>query len=82
MTVAAASATTDNMAKPLPPPPTVSDALRAAVAASGLSLLAIQRATGVQRASLSRFVRGERSLRLDFADKLAAFFRLTLQPAE
>ncbi|MBX9585239.1 MAG: helix-turn-helix domain-containing protein [Gemmataceae bacterium] len=63
-------------------PPTISDALRAAIAGSGLSLLAIERATGVQRASLSRFVRGERSLRLDLADKLAVYFNLQLRPTD
>ena len=34
----------------------------------------------VRRASISRFVRGERSLRLDAADKLAAYFGLVLVP--
>ena len=38
--------------------------------------------TGVQRASLSRFVRGKNSLRLDVADKLAAYFGLKLTPTE
>ena len=38
------------------------------------SLLGIARDTGVQRASLRRFRDGEQSLRLDLADKLAAYF--------
>ena len=45
---------------------------------SGLALLRIAADTGVERASISRFVRGERSLRLDMADKLAAYFGLKL----
>ena len=36
------------------------------------SLLGIERATGIHRASLRRFRDGETSLRLDLADKLAA----------
>jgi len=38
------------------------------------SLQAVARATGVQMASLVRFRAGQRSLRLDKADKLAAHF--------
>ena len=53
---------------------TMTEALRAAVRESGEPLLRIAQATGVQRASLSRFVAGTTSLRLDVADKLAAHF--------
>lgn len=35
------------------------------------SLYAVSKATGVQKTSLIRFVRGEQSLRLDMADRLA-----------
>lgn len=38
------------------------------------SLRGVERATGVKNPSLVRFVRGEQSLRLDMADKLAAHF--------
>lgn len=41
---------------------------------------AIERETGVQRLSIVRFIRGEQSIRLDVADKLAAYFGLALQP--
>ena len=41
--------------------------------------LALEKETGVQRASIRRFVNGERTLRLDVADKLAAFFGLELR---
>jgi plasmid maintenance system antidote protein VapI len=59
----------------------ISDALRRAILDSGLPLLRIEQDTGVQRASISRFVRGERSLRLDMADKLAVYFGLNLNPS-
>ena len=38
------------------------------------SLLSIEIATGIHRASLRRFRDGQTSLRLDLADKLAAHF--------
>jgi plasmid maintenance system antidote protein VapI len=58
----------------------LSDVLRRAVAESGLALIALERATGVQRMSIARFLRGETSLRLDKADRLAAYFGLELRP--
>jgi plasmid maintenance system antidote protein VapI len=57
----------------------ITDVLRKAITDTGLPLLRIEQDTGVQRASISRFVRGERSLRLDAADKLAAYLGLSLQ---
>lgn len=57
---------------------TMSDVLRQAIRDGGLPLLRLAQETGVARASLTRFVRGQRSLRLDCADKLAAYFDLTL----
>lgn len=46
------------------------------------SLTAIERATGVKRQSMMKFMRCEQSLRLDMADKLATYFGLELkQPA-
>ena len=56
----------------------ITDALRRAILDSGLPLLRIAQAAGVERASLSRFVRGMNSLRLDVADKVAAHFGLVL----
>src|SRR5262249_53604797 len=44
-----------------------------------LSLHALEQRSGVKRASLMRFMRGEQSLRLDLADKLAAFFGFELE---
>ena len=58
----------------------LTDPLRTAIADCGLPLLTLAERTGVQRASLMRFLRGERSLRLDKADILAEFFGLSLQP--
>ena len=59
---------------------TITYVLRQAITDTGLPLLRIEQDTGVQRASISRFVRGERSLRLDAADKLAEYLGLSLQP--
>lgn len=36
----------------------------------------LEKETGVQRGSMMRLVRGERSLQLPFADKLAQYFKL------
>ena len=49
----------------------MSELLREAIIEAD-SLLGIERATGIHRASLRRFRDGENSLRLDLADKLAA----------
>ena len=38
------------------------------------SLNAVEKATGLKRQALAKFMRGEQSLRLDLADKLAAHF--------
>ena len=53
---------------------TMTIALKQAITESGLTYLAVERETGVKRASVMRFMRGETSLRLDIADKLAAYF--------
>jgi len=56
----------------------MSAAIRRAIRDSGMALIAIERATGVKRASIMRFMRKEQSLRLDLADKLAQYFGLEL----
>ena len=64
---------------------TMSETLRKKVMTdfeNGESFRAIERDTGVLRQSLMKFVRGETSLRLDVADKLAAYYGLELKPAE
>jgi len=66
--------------KPMP----ISDLLRRTIAQAieqgRTSYLALQRETGVTRASIRRFVNGERTLRLDMADRLAVRFELELRP--
>ena len=56
----------------------ISDILRRAIVESGESLSSLERATGVPRASIMRFVRGDQSLRLDKADRLAEHFGFEL----
>jgi plasmid maintenance system antidote protein VapI len=53
---------------------TMTQALRDAINKSELSFAALERETGVTRQSIMGFARGERSLRLDMADKLAEYF--------
>jgi plasmid maintenance system antidote protein VapI len=61
----------------------ISDLLRktveAAVGNGRTNFKALERETGVTRASIMRFVRGAQSLRLDMADRLAAYFGLELR---
>lgn len=56
----------------------MSEVLRQAILESETPLLVLERETGVQRASIRRFLNQERSLHLDVADKLAAHFGLVL----
>jgi len=58
---------------------TMTEALREAIADSDLSFKALERETGVIRQSLMKFMQHETSLRLDIADKLAAYFELELK---
>lgn len=46
------------------------------------SLRAVERATGVTNPSLVRFIRGDQSLRLDMADRLAAYFSIECRQAK
>jgi len=54
--------------------------LRRAIEESGLSFKRLEKETGIFRQSLMKFARGEQSLRGDFMDRLAVFFKLELQP--
>jgi plasmid maintenance system antidote protein VapI len=56
---------------------TMTGLLRRALAEAP-SLGAVARAAGVQKTSLIRFRRGEQSLRLDMADRLAAHFGIVI----
>lgn len=67
-----------NTRRTQPPPSSLSDVLRQAIIDSELPLKRLSREADVARASLIRFVRGERSLHLTAADKLAAYFGLSL----
>jgi plasmid maintenance system antidote protein VapI len=60
----------------------ITEALKNTIEASGMSIKALQRETGVTRQSIMHFMRGTRTLRLDIADKLASYFGLDLQPAK
>lgn len=53
--------------------------IRAAVESGRTNYLALERETGLTRASIMRFVAGKQSLRLDMADRLAAYFGLALR---
>ena len=56
----------------------MSEVIRQAVNKSEHSRYAICMATGIEQSSLSRFMDGRTSLRLDRADKLAAYLGLVL----
>lgn len=63
-------------------PKSITEKLKAAIAdaiENGESYKSIERETGVLRQSLMKFMKGETSLRLDIADKLADYFELSLQ---
>jgi plasmid maintenance system antidote protein VapI len=61
------------------PKSTLSDVLRNTIVESGVSYKSLSRDTGVARASIQRFVRGDQSIRLDMADRLAAYFNFELR---
>lgn len=61
---------------------TITEALQDAINSSELNYRALERETGVIRQSLMKFSRGETSLRLDIADKLAAYFGLELRAGD
>ena len=56
----------------------MTDALKAAIKNSGLTRYRIAQDTGIREASLSRFMAGKTSLRLDRADVLAEYLGLEL----
>lgn len=69
------------MSKSKPKAP-LTDPLRQAIVDSGLPLLRLANETGIARASLIRFVRGDTSIRLDIADRLAVYFGLEIRRKE
>jgi plasmid maintenance system antidote protein VapI len=56
----------------------ITDVLREVIQESGIARYALSKATGVPRPSIVRFRRGDQSIRLDHADKIAAYFGLKL----
>ena len=59
----------------------ITDLLRKAIQDSGIPFLTLEQQTGVLRQSLMKFARGESTIHLDAADRLAEFFNLELEPA-
>jgi len=60
----------------------ITDPLVKAIKQSGLSMLALEKRTGVLRQSITDFVAGRRRLQTHNADALASFFKLELRPRE
>jgi hypothetical protein len=60
--------------------PTMSNVLKAEIRRSGLTYYRISKGTGIDETNLGRFARGELSIRLDKADRLAAYLGLRLAP--
>ena len=58
--------------------PTMTEVLKTAIERSGKTRYQIAQDTGILQTSLSRFMRGETSLRLDKADVLAEYLGLQL----
>lgn len=58
------------------------DRIREAVRASGLSLYAVARDSGVNVAPLQRFMAGEHGLTVDSAEKIGGIVGLDLRPLE
>jgi hypothetical protein len=58
----------------------ITEGLQNAIAKSGMTYHAIERATGATRQSIMYFMRGERTLQLNIADRLALYFGLEVRP--
>src|SRR5579871_1571027 len=56
------------------------DAVQKAIDVGSATLLGLEKETGVQRASIARFLAKKQTLRLDLAAVLASHFRLVLRP--
>lgn len=59
----------------------ISELLKRTINESGIPFLTLEQETGVLRQSLMKFARGDSTIHLDAADKLAEYFGLELQPA-
>lgn len=69
------------MSKSKPKSP-IADPLLKAIADSGMNRLQLAKATGVSRQSIIRFTRGDSTIRVDIAEKIAAYFGLELKPVK
>jgi plasmid maintenance system antidote protein VapI len=58
----------------------ITEPLKDALVKSGIPYKTLERETGVQRSSIQRFIDGRQTIRLDVADRLAAYFGLALVP--
>ena len=61
--------------------PSLAQQLRQAILDADETPYGIATHTGVDHSMLSRFLRGERDLRLETAGKIAAYLKLELKPA-
>lgn len=61
-------------------PKSLSDQLKAAAEASGESWYRIAKDSGIDYGTLHRFLSGERDVRLETANRLAAYLGLELRP--
>ena len=52
----------------------ITDLLKRTIAESGIPYNQLERETGVKRASITRFLRGDQSMRLDLAERLMVYF--------
>lgn len=59
-------------------PSAFSEQLRRAIRECGLSMLAVGREADIDKAALSRFMSGERGLRLEAVDRLCALLRVRI----
>jgi plasmid maintenance system antidote protein VapI len=57
----------------------ITDLLRRTIAKSGIPYNQLERATGVKRASIIRFLRGDQSMRPDLAERLMVHFGLEVR---
>ena len=60
----------------------ITDLLRQTISESGIPFLTLEQQTGVLRQSLMKFARGEITIHLDAADRLAEYFGLQLTPVK
>lgn len=58
--------------------PQLSEQLLTHIERCGLTMYQLSKATGVDQATLSRFLNGRRSISLDAADKIGAFLGLKI----